>query len=389
MADRQATYNILVFGFRRGLIDALETLKKTIPIRYTLVLDKLPKLRPEVPILRTEKFPNNLKDVETLLAPIKNKESWTHVIASVEGAVLTASMARRVLNARLSKDSTIIKCYDKYRMKQYLSEFNIPMTKFMRFKIGMNPAEYGENLGFPIISKQRISSGGRGLLRLENILELSENLEDGRIYESFVDGEELSVESFIHEGKIKFSNITRYYKKKFINIVPGNYSSETESKVLELNQRILDALKISWGITHCEMYLLSDGSLYFGEIAIRPPGGEIMDLMGHSYEFDSWMALLKVEMGLEVEFPVGVKKYSAVVFFHPGEGKLKKIQGEELLERIGSLLSYKISINQGDCISLRSGVNENIALVKLANHNFDELIQDAELATKTLCFDIE
>lgn len=381
------TYKVLVFGFRRGLIDALIKFSQNNKLEYALVLEKLPKDRPNVDIVKTKKFPVNIKEVEELLKPLKEQTTWTHVIACVEAAVLSASLARRVLNARLSQDTIILKCYDKYRMKEYLSHHSIPMTKFMKFKLGMSLDEYA-NLDFPVVSKKRISSGGRGIVIVENLKELEKILDVGRIYESFVEGEELSIETFIQDGKILFTNITKYYLQKFTNIVPANFNQVITQNILDLNAKILDALKISWGITHCEMFLQKDGSLCFGEIAIRPPGGQIMELISMSYGFDAWDTFLKIELGIPISLAIKPKSVSAVVFFHPGEGKIKNIQGNEQIKKLKCLVDYAINVKVGDKVDVRLGIGENVGQARFNAGNYGDLIADIEWVNNNLKFEL-
>lgn len=52
-----------------------------------------------------------------------------------------------------------------------------------------------------------------------------------------------------------------------------------------MNHQVIKALNIKWGLTHLEYYGDRNGEL-FGEIALRPTGGYIMELIKCAYDFD-------------------------------------------------------------------------------------------------------
>jgi len=116
------------------------------------------------------------------------------------------------------------------------------------------------------------------------------------IAEKWIKGKEFSVESFIRNGKIIFRNITEYYELYHLNIVPASLDRGTSKRIYKLNDEVIKKFGINQGMTHFECYLTKDG-LIFGEIALRPPGGYLMDLIQTAYGFDPWIELLNIESG--------------------------------------------------------------------------------------------
>ena len=284
---------------------------------------------------------------------------YTHVIAGGESAVYPAAVARRVLGARYAPATTALRCRDKLAMKEYLSEYAIPMTDFLAESTTRSPAEAFACLGTPLVRKQRKSSGGRGLEIIHREQDLVLRRDGRNILERFVSAPEASMESFINEGRIHFVNTTRYLEKGLVNFVPSGFDADTLAAMLDLNRRVIEALKINWGITHLEVYLTDDG-LLFGEIAMRPPGGYIMNAIQHAYGFNPWAAMVAMELGEDFEFPAGVAAYVGAEVLHPGSGQVAAIRGEAQVRAHPAMREFRLKVKVGDVINRRASVGEDV-----------------------------
>ena len=221
-------------------------------------------------------------------------------------------------------------------------------------------------LGVPLVIKSRHESGGRGIRLVDNAADLVRYSGRGKIIEKFVNAPEVSVESYISHGEIVFENVTQYYAKKHINLVPGAVPAEQERALRELSRRVIAALNIKWGITHMEVYL-SDSGLLFGEIALRPPGGYIMELISRAYGFSAWEALVHVELGLPFEFTQASVEYTAVYIIHPGAGTVMRIDHWDQVVALPSVYRKNIKIKPGVQLSERQGVGEDAGYLLLAS----------------------
>ena len=289
-------------------------------------------------------------------------ERFTHVIAGSDAAVYPAAVARRVLGARQSPSTTALRCRDKLAMKDYLSDFDIPMTDFMAESSASSADEVFARLGTPIVRKRRKSSGGRGLELLHTAADLSLRRDGRNILERYVDASEASIESFISNSEIRFVNTTRYLEKGHVNFVPAAFDDALQDEIISLNRRVIEALKISWGMTHLEVYLDENG-LLFGEIALRPPGGYIMNAMQHAYAFNPWAALLAIELDEDFDFPAGNAAYCGVELFHPGAGEVAAIHGYDWLKQHPATREFRLKIKAGDTISKRESAGQDVGYI--------------------------
>jgi biotin carboxylase len=259
-------------------------------------------------------------------------------------------------------------------MKEELRRHDIEMTDFVSPKDGLTGAQLLERLGEPVVVKFVEESGGRGIQFLSRAEAESLALMKKQVAERYLDAPEVSVESFINRGKLLFSNVTSYLKKGHVNVVPGLLSESERESVLDLNERVIHALHLDWGITHVEIYLTQHGPL-FGEIALRPPGGYIMQLLELAYGFDAWQAFSSVELDLPFEFPSKAKRSAAAIIWHPGPGTLKSVPDVRALRKRPEVKHAKLKVEPGDRVEPRSGVGSDVGYLLLADENTNRLVE--------------
>jgi biotin carboxylase len=347
---------VLVLGYRKGLLRSLERLA----IPYVLWTDKPVGCRGAVDDM-VAPFPAQREKLAEAVQPLLAKGyGFGHVIASGEHTVFFASLLRRIVGARLSKTSVILRCRDKFEMKSYLQPLGIPMTDFGVLRKGADAGQVIEKYGLPLVMKQRKGSGSRGIVFALTRDEVQAALSNRVIVERHIgDADEFSVESYVKNGRIAFSNITEYYKKQFINIVPGGLDHETARRMLGINRKVIESLRIQWGMTHVEFFVKGKQVL-FGEVAVRPPGGHIMDLITLAYGFDAWDAFVSVELDRPFDYPATATHVALGTILHPGRGQIKSVSGADLVRGHRSTREFKLKAKPGQRVQSRDGVGQEI-----------------------------
>ncbi len=113
------------------------------------------------------------------------------------------------------------------------------------------------------------------------------------LMESHLDGWEFAVEAWIHDGKIKFLNISEYVTLGYSVFVPASPELEKyRPKVVEQIEKLIKAFDIEFGFLHPEYFVTSDEELYFGEVAYRPPGFKVFELLERTYGFNAYQGLI-------------------------------------------------------------------------------------------------
>lgn len=375
---------VLVVGVRRGLCEALR--RRRVP--FGVWSDPPRRVNRAEFVHAAPLHEDEARAREEASRILERHGSFTHVIAGTESAVLAAAVARRVLGARKSDHTTVMRCRDKLLMKSHLAARGVPMTAFVDAGLDLPPAIVLDALGHKIVVKDRTSSGGRGMVVVEGEKALEAVRRRGRIAERYVDAAEVSVESFVNHHEVLFENVTDYVRKGSVNLLPAQLARATHEAVLALNRRVIEGLDIEWGITHVEMYLTDDGPL-FGEIALRPPGGYIMELLEMAWRFSPWDAFVAVELDLPAAFPAAAQRTALVSVLHPGAGRVQRIEGEDEVRADPRVARLGLKVAPGDVVAERVGVGVDVGCVLVAGADPADALDALRFADATLKIELE
>ncbi|KZE98177.1 ATP-grasp domain-containing protein [Rhodococcus sp. EPR-147] len=112
------------------------------------------------------------------------------------------------------------------------------------------------------------------------------------LMESHLDGWEFAVEAWIHNGKIKFLNISEYVTLGYSVFVPATPELEKYREQITVQiEKLIKTFDIEFGFIHPEYFVTSDGEMYFGEVAYRPPGFKVFELLERAYGFNAYQGL--------------------------------------------------------------------------------------------------
>lgn len=374
-------------------------------------------------------------------------QSFSHVIAGTEASVVAASFARERFGSRATDHGMIVRCHDKRLMKAHLRNRGISIIPYVDpLEHEITVAELIGRLGLPVVVKATNLSGRQGMVlahsadqldqlwtgtrsrvrrqlvgtQAESVAEseavafgthahcdLNQNVPSPNetspnesssnqpnlydtdttsfLFERWVDVPEVSVESWIEQGQVQFSNITEYVDKTWVNLVPSRHSPAIHQKIMELNRRVLEELNIEWGMTHVE-YFVDGDRIYLGEIAWRPPGGYLMDLISLAYGFDAWDAFVNVQLGLPTQFSDRLVQAAAAVLFHPEAGLIRSISGMEAIQREPNLRQFRLLCRVGQTLAPRTRVSNAAAYAIFVAPETDAVLKSVEAARRALSF---
>lgn len=115
------------------------------------------------------------------------------------------------------------------------------------------------------------------------------------LMESHLDGWEFAVEAWIHNGEIKFLNISEYVTLGYSVFVPATKELESwRNAITKQIEKLIKTFDIQFGLIHPEYFVTADGEMYFGEIAYRPPGFKAFELIERAYGFSPYQASMLV-----------------------------------------------------------------------------------------------
>ena len=255
---------------------------------------------------------------------------------------------------------------NKYTMRKYLKTLlpnNVPDYYF--FDNVKKAIVFFKELKFngKYIVKPINSQGSKGVYVLEasNYKEaitkaFSESRSNGILIEQFVEGFEYSVEAYVQDGKVYNLALTKKYHYlsndciDVRNTYLGDVSEELEKKLFTLNEKVIEALKLPFGVTHAE-YKFDGNNGYVMEIAARGGGGSISSkIVPFLTGFDPNRALFHrlFKKPFNIEVADYKKKFVVMKFFEFKAGKIKKLHIDKTV--IDDLLVFQLDIKVGSTI---------------------------------------
>lgn len=113
------------------------------------------------------------------------------------------------------------------------------------------------------------------------------------LMESHLDGWEFAVEAWIHDRKIRFLNISEYVTLGYSVFVPASPELEKwRPRIEEEIEKLIETFDIDFGFIHPEYFVTKDGKMYFGEVAYRPPGFKVFELLERAYGFNAYQGMV-------------------------------------------------------------------------------------------------
>lgn len=253
---------------------------------------------------------------------------------------------------------------DKDEMKRVLRASGVPVAPSELAQSLDDIRALGRRFGFPFIAKPPAGLGSRGTYRLESMDDVDALPSLGLVpspaapvqVEQFVRGREHTCETVSIAGKTVFRSGTRYFPTplevlenawmQYCVLLPAAADTEAWSRFHPVNEAALQALfegasaEAATCLTHMEWFLGDDGQLVVGEVGARPPGVQIMPLMGlaHATNFiDDWCELIAFD-----RFTPKPRVRAAGAAFFRGQGRGDRIVSvaglEAAVERAGDAL---------------------------------------------------
>tara|TARA_R110002072_G_scaffold9626_1_gene46445 strand:- start:5259 stop:6485 length:1227 start_codon:yes stop_codon:yes gene_type:complete len=194
------------------------------------------------------------------------------------------------------------------------------------------------------------------------------------LMESHLDGWEFAVEAWIHNGKIRFLNISEYVKLGYSVYVPASPELEAyREKITQQIELLIKTFDIEFGLIHPEYFVTSDGTMYFGEVAYRPPGFKVFELLERVYDgFNAYQASMLVfdpkatEEEVEAYFPVAVtdaKAHAGCFGVYPRRRVVSKLEIPEETEDHPYFESHELTTPQEEIVTKRTAFGTHWGLL--------------------------
>jgi len=245
---------------------------------------------------------------------------------------------------------------DKARMKDLFAAAGLPCARHARVESAGDALAFASANGYPLVYKPLEGAGARSTFRIDDADQLRDALRvsplDGdrpALLEEHIVGDEHSFEGVSVDGRLVWHSLTHYSPTplevlrngwvQWCIVLPRELDDPRYDDIRAAAAQALQVLGMRTGLCHLEWFRRRDGSIAISEVAARPPGAQIMDLVSYAHEIDfdeAWVRLM-----LFGAFEPPPRKWSTGIAFlrGQGEGRVKAVHRvEEAAREVGPLV---------------------------------------------------
>ncbi len=269
-----------------------------------------------------------------------------------EPVTLLAAELREELGLGGMSPDTVRGFRDKPLMRARVERAGLRIPLTVRVRTVAEAREALHRVGFPAILKPVDGAGSADTHRVDDEAAFEAAIATMRhvpeaTVEEFVEGEEHTYETLCVDGKVVYESVCRYepgvlvarrneWISPIIHALRSPYGL-AEAGGVALGRAAVSALGMGTGITHLEWFRKPDGTAIFGEIACRPPGANMVDLMNYADDQDLYADWAAAIVHGKIP-PRPARPWSAAIVFKraQGAGRIRQIDGlEKFLARHG------------------------------------------------------
>lgn len=241
---------------------------------------------------------------------------------------------------------------DKALMKDTLRAAGIPCARHCLCTHASEGLAFAAQVGLPLVLKPPAGAGCRGTWRIDTLEALREALTELRpstdnpiLAEEFLQGEEGSFEMVVTGGKVVARSVSHYLPgplevlrnpwMQWVCWLPRSLSERDYGDLFELGPQVVNILGLVDGIAHLEWFRRPDRSLAVGEVAARPPGGQLSLMTGHVHGADIYRTWARAVVDGEFDGPWHRQSSAGTAFLRGvGQGRVTRVEGVHQVHRM-------------------------------------------------------
>ena len=252
--------------------------------------------------------------------------------------------------------ATAVRFRDKAHMKTVLRAAGVPCA---RHRLADSPAVargFVEDVGFPVVVKPPAGAGAKSTFRLDDAEDLRVWLDGApptpdqpALLEEFLTGDEGSFDSVTVGGRLVWHSVSHYLPTplevlrnpwvQWAVLMPRDIAGPDYAPLHATASAALTALGLDTGLTHMEWFRRPDASIAVSEVAVRPPGGGISEMLNYTHDMDVYTAWARLMVFGDFDPPERRWSVGAVFPRGQGSGRVRAVHGlDKLQAEIGALV---------------------------------------------------
>ena len=281
------------------------------------------------------------------------------------------AQARTALHIDGPDPGTALKFRDKALMKEHFRKGGLPCARHKLCTRPEHGLDFARQVGLPIVLKPPAGAGCRSTWRIDDLATLHEAMRDISptpdqpvLAEEFLRGQEGSLEMVVIGGKVVARSLSRYIPSplevlrnpwmQWVCWLPRDIERAEFKSVLALGPKVVDVLGLQDGIAHLEWFRREDGTLAVGEVAARPPGGQLSLMTGIVHGADIYRAWARAVVDGAFDGP-WQRQFSAGTAFlrGMGNGRVARVEGlDKTWQLVGDMVAEakmpRVGAHKGD-----------------------------------------
>lgn len=265
------------------------------------------------------------------------------VLANWEPLVITAAKLRELFGMPGMSVDTVRGFRDKQLMKERVAAAGLRVPRSARVRSIDDVKRALEVTGYPAIIKPISGAGSADTYRIDSpqhlatILPHIRHVEEASC-EEFITGDEFTYDTICIDGTPVYESVTQYMPNALemrsqewvspIMLTVRDLNQPHIQAGMELGRNVLTALGMGTGFTHMEWFRKPDGEVVFGEIACRPGGACVVDIMNYTGDIDLFREWARTVCWNSFEAS-RERKYNVAIIFKraQGQGRITGING--------------------------------------------------------------
>lgn len=261
----------------------------------------------------------------------------------------------------ISKEAALL-ATNKAHMRNALAEGRVGIPQYRICKTFDDYMHAIDEIDFPVIVKPSDNSGSRGISFVDKIDKSYEayeyakenSLEGVILVEEYLEGEEVSVEAFVLDGKVNVIQITDKITTGAPHFVemghnqPSSHGKDIVEEIKSTTENAIKCLKVTGGPVHAELKITENG-IKVVELGARLGGDHIStELVSLSTGIDLVEATINWALGEDVDIKQKISAYSAIRYI----GKLSAVKMDREQMELLDYFSWN-RLNENDIKSSR------------------------------------
>ncbi|MDX2013194.1 MAG: hypothetical protein SFW67_23565 [Myxococcaceae bacterium] len=288
----------------------------------------------------------NVDDVTQAITLLQRKHGRVERLLGIN-EVIQGQLA--VVRERLGIAGTPVKTArlfrDKAAMKDALRAAKLPVARHALIHSKGEALRFVRDVGLPLVLKPPAGVGAKSTFRVRTEAELTETLAAMRpsaaapvLAEELLQGTEHSFETITVSGRVRATSFADYHPgclevletpwMQWACVLPRAPVGPHYAAAEKAGLAAIRALGLDDGMTHMEWFARPDGSIAIGEIAQRPPGPQLCQMVGLVNDVDIYRAWARAVVdrafdgGWSRRFAAGCAYVRGV-----GEGRITGVTG--------------------------------------------------------------